>query len=260
MEREHQHHSDLIIPKLIIEFVGTFFLAFSIAMTNGDGGFQPLAVGFTLLAVIFMGGHISGAHYNPAVSLAVFIRQICPLKELLSFVPTQILATLAASAIVNGVTGQTVGPSPGKGYSTGDAFLMEFLWTFILITTVLNVATTKAQEDNSYFGLAVAGIIIGGAFCSGAVSGAMFNPALGTGFAIVDQLAGGDSLQYLWIYWIAPLLGSLVASLTFRVTNVREYKGAGLFASFTKNVDPALAQQQTPLLKSTYSVNSNVEV
>jgi len=238
LEREQQPIDDSLLPKIATEFIGTFFLVFSIGMCQGETA--PLGVGFTLIALIFMGGHISGAHYNPCVSLAVYLRQGSKIKDLLIFSVVQILSALAAAGMVNAITGTHPAMRPGPTYHDGNAFAVEVLWTFILISVGLNVATTKSQEDNSYFGLAIGAVIVGGIIAVGPISGACFNPALGTGLAIVDSANGGDGLDYLWLYWIGPIVGTLLASIAFRITNAREFNVSLISTSSSDNLKPLL--------------------
>jgi len=251
LEREQQIIDHHLLPKIITEFVGTFFLVFSIAICQSP--YIALGVGFSLIATLFMGGHLSGAHYNPCVSVAVWLRQLMTPKELLIYIVTQLIAGIIAGATAYGIQGTHAAMKPGPTYSDGSAFAVELIWTFLLISTALNVATTKSQEDNSYFGLAVAAVIVGGIICVGDVSGACFNPAIGTGLAITDGAVGGDSLQYLWIYWIAPMCGSVLAALVFRVMNAREFKTPLVIG--TKQTS---SSANKPLLRSS-SINDGSE-
>jgi len=173
--------------------------------------------------MVFMGGHVSGAHYNPAVTLGVFLRGKIPLKKALFYVFTQVLAAITASACGYWLTGVHPAPGPAPSFTSGHAFVVEVLYTLILVLVVLNVATTESQEDNSFFGLAIGFIVCVGAFSVGGISGAVFNPAVGTGLLLVHAFAGG-SFQDIWIFWLAPLLGAVGAALVFRITNPREFR------------------------------------
>jgi len=255
---EQQLHDSHIIPKLCTEFIGTFFLVFSAATCSGP--LAPLGIGFTLMVMIFMGGHVSGGHYNPAVSLAVFIRKKITKGELIYYVLVQFIASLISAGIAFGVTNIHGAPQPGPGYTEGHAFAVEFLWTFALVSVVLNVATTKAQEDNSFFGLAIGSTVFVGAMSVGAMSGGCFNPAVFFGLAVVDNANGGDSLKYIWIYWCAEPLGSVAACLVFRVMNAREYKGPlgnrnppALSAS-TDSFSPLIPPSSSNAIKTPYVV------
>ncbi len=162
-----------------VEFIGTFFLVLTIGCTGlaaAPGVIAPLAIGSVLMAMIYAGGHISGAHYNPAVTLGVFLRGRCPASDLLPYWGAQLLGAACAALIVGlALRGAPVTPllAPKLG-----AFLAEFLFTFALVYVVLNVATADATEGNSYFGLAIGFTVLAGAFAVGQVSGAAFNPAV----------------------------------------------------------------------------------
>jgi len=222
LEREQQQADAHLLPKLATEFIGVFFLVFTIGISKAV--LAPLAIGFILMCLIFMGGHISGAHYNPAVSVGVFLRKNLKFKELIYYCSAQVIGGIIGAAVAYGVTDTHDSPAPAAGYTIGHAFTVEMLWTFILVSVVLNVATTKAQEDNSFFGLAIGGVVLAGAIAVGPISGACFNPAVATGLSIIDGANGGNGLEYLWIYWIAPLVGSIGAAVAFRFMNAREFR------------------------------------
>jgi len=99
---------------------------------------------------------------------------------------------------------------------------------------MLNCATTKSQNANSFFGLAIGFTVLAGAYSVGNISGAAFNPAVGTGPAIVDVIFNYEkttTYKYLWIYWLAPLSGATFASAIFRITNTKEYISGTAIAS-----------------------------
>ncbi|KAL6058295.1 Porin [Balamuthia mandrillaris] len=212
----------------IIEFIGTFFLVFSIAMNVTTGNvFAPFGIGLTLVILVFFGGHISGAHYNPAVTFAVRLsgRGAISNRDTAIYFVAQVLGGFFAALLVWGLLKHTFHPAPGHSFDWYHACTVEFLWTFVLASVVLNVATTTSQENNSFFGLAIGSTVLAGAITLGGVSGAVFNPAVGLGTTIVDaiHLNDGDALKYIWIYLIFPMLGGGMAAVVFRITNVREY-------------------------------------
>jgi len=233
-------------PPLIVEFIGTFMLVFTVSLNvafdiahPNVSTWDPLAIGAILMVMIFMGGHISGAHYNPAVSLAVYLRGKIPLGKMLWYWLCQVLGGLTAALIGWAVTAQHPAPGPGATYGSGAAFVVELVYTAALALVVLNVATTKSQEDNSFFGLAIGFTVTAGAYSVGPISSAVFNPAVGTGLLLVHGFAGG-SMSNIWIYWLAPLLGGALAALIFRITNVREFQpGKGLGAPHGGSSDMA---------------------
>ena len=204
------------------EFVGTFFLVLTIGLTALAGApLAPLAIGAALMVMVYMGGHVSGGHYNPAVSLAVLLRGKLAPREFVPYVVAQVAGSLAASAAVSWILGATFGPSPGQGTSTAGALLVEILYTFALCLVVLNVATSSKTQGNSYYGLAIGFTITVGALAGGPVSGGAFNPAVGIGPLVWGALIGGGSLAHLWLYVVGPLLGGGLAAALFRVQEGR---------------------------------------
>ena len=151
-------------------------------LAAAPGVIAPLAIGSVLMAMIYAGGHISGAHYNPAVTLGVFLRGRCPVSDVLPYWGAQLLGAAAAALIVGfALRGAPVSPFQAPVFG---AFLAEFLFTFALVYVVLNVATADATDGNSYFGLAIGFTVLAGAFAVGQVSGAAFNPAVAIGASI----------------------------------------------------------------------------
>ena len=199
-----------------VEFIGTFFLVLTIGCTGmaaAPGVIAPLAIGSVLMVMIYAGGHISGAHYNPAVTLGVHLRGRCPASDMLPYWGAQLLGAVVAAWIVGfALKGAPVSPfiAPVLG-----AVLAEFLFTFALVYVVLNVATAEATEGNSYFGLAIGFTVLAGAFAVGQVSGAAFNPAVAIGAAMRGMLLWSS----MWFYIIAELLGGAAAAFAFKALN-----------------------------------------
>lgn len=204
--------------KLLTEFIGTFFLVFTIGLTVTAGSqFAPLAIGTALMVMVYMGGHISGGHYNPAVSLAAVIRGALPASEYLGYAVSQVVGATAAAFAVNVITGQTFAPAPGASVGTLSALLVEILFTFALALVVLNVATSKKTTGNSYYGLAIGMTVMVGAFAGGGISGGAFNPAVGIGPTIINATMGGGSWSALWLYLVGPLVGGALAAIVFKI-------------------------------------------
>lgn len=199
------------MKKYVVEFIGTFFLMFAIitAVANA-GAFAPLAIGAALMVMIYAGGPISGAHYNPAVTLAVWIRGKCETKD----VPGYVLAQLSASAIAAIVATSILGIPMGSGMDVElvPALTAEFLGAFALCFVILNVATADRSAGNSYFGLAIGFTVTAMAFTLGGISGGAFNPAVAFG----GSLAGLLSWSNLWIYLVANLAAGAVAAFAFK--------------------------------------------
>jgi aquaporin Z len=195
--------------KLAVELIGTFFLVLTIGLAVANAGdLAPLAIGAALMVMVFAGGHVSGAHYNPAVSLAVFLRGKMDADELLPYWAAQGAgAILAALAVI--VLGFDA--DEAADVDAGKALLAEFLFTFALAWVVLNVATARGTEDNSFYGLAIGFTVMTGAFAVGSVSGGVFNPAVAVG-VMVDGLL---DIKDIWIYLIANFAGGAAAAYAF---------------------------------------------
>lgn len=203
----------------IIEFIGTFFLVLVIALT-GD----PLAIGIILTAMVYMGGPISGAHYNPAVTLAVLVRKKINLSNALAYMLSQIIGATMAAFMYFVIKKETFAPAPDDSLNVIYPLLVEIVFTFALASVVLNVATSKKTAGNSYFGIAIGFTILASAFAGGAISGGAFNPAVGVGPAIIEVINGKeDSLTHLWIYLVGPFGGGLLGAIVYKLTNQDEF-------------------------------------
>jgi len=214
-----------------IEFLGTFFLTLTVAINSSVSGRDPshplaaFAIGGVLMSMVFMGGHISGGHYNPCVTLGVRIagRGKISNTDTAIYIVVQLLGGLAAAAVGYGLTGSGFAPAPIDSPHSLRALGVEFLFAFALVSAVLNVATTRSQSGNSFFGLAIGFIVLAGVITVGDMSGAVFNPAVATGAIIVKSIAQAGTFKYIWIYWVAPLCASFGAAAFFRLTNTYEY-------------------------------------
>lgn len=207
------------MKKYLTEFIGTFFLVLTIGLTVLSGTpLAPLAIGSSLMIMVYMGGHVSGGHYNPAVSLAVTLRGKLETKEFVPYLVAQLLGAIVASLAVFVMLGKTFAPSPPAGAAGPvPALLAEILYTFALCLVVLNTATAKATSGNSFYGLAIGFTIVVAAFAGGPVSGGAFNPAVGTGPIVVSAFLGGGSLSHLWLYVVGPFLGGALAAFVFGI-------------------------------------------
>jgi aquaporin Z len=202
--------------KYIAEFIGTFFLIFTIGCTGigaGAGVIAPLAIGAALMVMVYAGGHISGAHYNPAVTLAVLIRGKLNAGDAVPYILAQLSAAAVAAIAVKFLrAGVDVSAMVPK---TGPALLAEFLFTFALVYVVLNAATAEGTSGNSFYGLAIGMTVMAGAFTVGDISGGVFNPAVAVGISIL----GLSSWSHLWIYLVANFSAALVAAIVFNMIN-----------------------------------------
>lgn len=204
----------------LTEFVGTFFLVLVIGLTvTSASPFAPLAIGATLMVMVYMGGHISGAHYNPAITLAVWIRGKLATRDVAPYVIAQLLGATLAAYTSYVLTARTFAPRPGQTASIGQAMLVELLFTFALAIVVLNVATSRKTEGNSYFGAAIGLTVLAGAFAGGGISGGAFNPAVGIGPALVEATLGTGTLGNVWLYIVGPCVGAALAALLFKAQN-----------------------------------------
>lgn len=200
--------------KYAYEFIGTFFLVFTVGMVVLEPaaalGFAPLAIGTVLAVMIFAGGHVSGGHYNPAVSLAVFIRGKIALNDMLIYWVVQLVGGAVAAFAVLYLKGSP--PVTAIAIDVVKVFLAEFIFTFALCFVVLNVATAKGTEGNSFYGWAIGFTVLAGAYAVGTVSGGAFNPAVAFGAALM----GLFSWSTIWVYLIAQVAGAAVAALVFK--------------------------------------------
>jgi aquaporin Z len=201
----------------VTEFIGTFFLVFTIGLTVlGGSPLAPLAIGSSLMIMVYMGGHVSGAHYNPAVTAAVFLRgKMASSAELIMYWVFQILGAIVAALAVKWITGQTFAPAPAEGATAFGALLVEFLYTFALALVVLNSAASAKTHGNSFYGLAIGFTIMVAAFAGGPISGGAFNPAVGIGPTAVNAVFGAGDWKSLWLYLVGPLLGGCAAAWVF---------------------------------------------
>jgi aquaporin Z len=200
------------MQKYLAEFIGTFFLVLTVGCTGiavGPGVIPPLAIGSVLMVMIYAGGHISGAHYNPAVTLGVWLRGACRAAALVPYMAGQTVAALAAAAAV--IYLKIGAPVHAFRAATGPGFISEFLFTFALVYVVLQTATTKSTSGNSYFGLAIGFTVLAGAFAVGDISGAAFNPAVAIGACAMGMLPW----SMLWLYLAAEFAGGALAAAVF---------------------------------------------
>jgi len=206
---------------LVTEFIGTFFLVFTVCLTvTGEVPMAPLAIGCSLMVMVYMGGHISGAHYNPAVSLALLLRGKMPGKDFIPYVVAQVLGAIVAAYLSSVIFGRTIPIAPSANASVVAALLVEILFTFALALVVLNVATHPDVKGNSFYGLAIGFTIVVAAFAGGSISGGAFNPAVGTGITVVHALLGGGSFASWWLYLVGPFVGGALAAVVYKIQEV----------------------------------------
>jgi aquaporin Z len=202
--------------KYVAELIGTFFLVLTIGCTvigQGAGPLAPLAIGSALMVMIFAGGHISGGHFNPAVTLGVWLRGKCEAKDVAPYMIFQTMGAVLAALVVDFLKeGTAIAPLQP---ATVPALLAEFLFTFALVYVVLNVATSKGTSGNSFYGLAIGFTVLVGAFSVGNISGGAFNPAVAAGLSVMGLSAWSN----IWIYLLADFAGAAVAAGAFKALN-----------------------------------------
>jgi len=211
-----------------MEFIGTFYLTLVVALTAASPQ-QPLAVGCALVALIYSGGHISGGHLNPTVSLAIFLRQKATLLDTLLYMLVQFLGGVLGSFaawMASPANANFLGPGIGSGVQTAQAFFLEMLFGFYLSSCVLNVATVKAKANNHFYGMAIGFTVLGACYSGARISGAALNQAVSVGRLFMKAVIENDGtvLSEIWIYLIAGWIGSFIAAIVFLLTNWDEFK------------------------------------
>lgn len=212
------------LNKYLAEFIGTFFLVLTVGCTviaGGAGVIAPLAIASILMVMIYAGAHISGAHYNPAVSLGIWLRGRMATIDLFHYILYQVLGAGLAAFVVNYLKRDSQ-LSPLILHPE-HALLAEFLYTFALVYVVLNVATSRSTAGNSFYGLAIGFTVLAGAFAVGSISGAAFNPAVALGVALMHLVSWSD----FWIYPVANLLGAVAAAYAFSLLSLEDKERPG---------------------------------
>lgn len=202
----------------LMEFIGTLFLVLAVTLSG-----NPIAIGVMLMVMVYMGGHVSGGHYNPAVTLAVWIRGKIEAKDALAYWVSQLLGGIVAGLLCYILIGKVVSPAPGAGVEAWKAILVEILFTFALASVVLNVATTEKLKGNHIYGLAIGFTLMTGAFSGGPISGGAYNPAVALGTELVDALIGGSAINNILTYLVGPFAGGALAAYVFRYLNYEEF-------------------------------------
>ncbi len=217
----HAHQPTPNMNKYLTEFIGTFFLVFTIGCNVlGGNSVAPLAIGAVLMVMVYAGGHISGAHYNPAVTLAVTLRGKCTPSDAVPYVIGQLLGAACATVAV-----RLLFSHKAEVFATMDlsgkiapVFLAELLCTFALAWVVLNVATSKDTAGNSNYGLAIGFTVAACAFSVGSISGGAFNPAVALGAAMLGILKFAD----IWVHIAANLAGGALAAVAFKALSTAD--------------------------------------
>ncbi len=207
--------------KLLTELVGTFVFFTVIALSGNAGALAPLAIGAALMAMVYMGGHVSGAHYNPAVSFGLFLRGVIPASTMGAYWSAQLVAGILAFAFGYLISGHAPGIHPGGSVYWYSALAAEVVFTLALVLVVLNVAATKQTAGNSFYGLAIGVTVMAGAYVVGPISGGAFNPAVGVGATVGSAVFAHGGWSDLWLYIAGPLVGAAVAAVIHRTQTLR---------------------------------------
>lgn len=206
------------MAKVLTELIGTFFLVLVIALCAVNP-LAPVAIGCALTGLVYMGGHVSMAHYNPAVTLGFYVRGVTPLAEIAPYIGAQLFGAVGATLIAQQITGgELLRVAPSPAHTMLASVLVEGLFTFLLMLVILNVAVSAGTAGNSHYGLAIGLTVTGIAFAGGAISGGAYNPAVGCGPNLVRAFAGDPmALGRIGLYALAPISGAVAAALVFEV-------------------------------------------
>ena len=202
--------------KLTTEFIGTFFLSLTIctaAVYGSAGDYAPFGIASTLMVMIYAGGHISGAHYNPAVTVSIYLRGACDKDEVLPYIASQVVAAVSAAIVVENLI-MPASESPVSFELGTDALVAELLFTFALAYVILNVATTESTSGNGYYGAAIALVVLAGAITVGSISLASFNPAVTSALIVSGKLTIADS----WMHFVPQFVGAVLATYVYKST------------------------------------------
>ncbi|WP_082977374.1 MIP/aquaporin family protein [Mycobacterium sp. 852002-50816_SCH5313054-b] len=206
--------------KYAVEAIGTFFLVFTVGTAVGSrSSLAPMAIGAALMVMIYAGGHLSGGHYNPAVTLAVLARRRIGLRDAVAYWMVQfgagVLAAVVVRTVIDPAQFAAIATVTLSGRTLLAAFVVELLFTFALCYVVLNVATSKDHPDNSFYGLAIGFTVVAGAVAVGGISGGAFNPAVTIGAAVMHMFAWPT----LWVYLVAQVIAGAAAGVAFLALN-----------------------------------------
>ena len=205
------------MKKYLVEFIGTFFFVLVIvcSVIGGAGDMAPLAIGSALMVMIYAGGHISGGHFNPAVTLAVFLRGKCPAADVPMYMIAQIAGGAVAALLATTVLGYQVAAAPTGMADVTAGMVAEFLGAFAICWVVLHTATAKGTAGNSNYGLAIGFTVTAMAYALGGISGGAFNPAVAVGISVAELASWSN----IWVFLVGNLLAGAAAAFLFKFVN-----------------------------------------
>lgn len=198
------------MKKLLVEFTGTFFLVLVVALSG-----NPVAIGLILAAMVYMGGYISGAHYNPAVTLGLWVSKKISGNDALRYMASQLSGGIAASAVYAYLKKDLFLPAPGPDTTWFTAFVVEVLFTFALVSVVHHVAATEKTKGNDYYGLAIGMTVLAAATAGGPISGGAFNPAVGVSPLLFDLSGISSHIGNILLYALGPMTGGALAGRVY---------------------------------------------
>lgn len=202
--------------KYIAEFVGTFLLVFTVGcnVLSGSGVWAGTSIGCVLMVAIYALADVSGANFNPAVSIALGFAKEKEWKEVGIYCAVQIAAGILAALTYATMFMKVFNLAPAPGFGWWEAMFAEVLYTCMLCFTVLNVACAQKNHGNTYFGLAIGFVVIAGAYGAGAISGGCFNPAVALG---IDVSSAGLGFGWGIAYTVYEVIGAGLAAALFKI-------------------------------------------
>jgi len=224
------------MARCVSEFVGTYLLVFTVGcnVISGSPVWAGTSIGCVLMVAIYALGGVSGANFNPAVSVALGLSDKLPWKDVGIYCAVQIVAGIVAALSYGALFMKVFNLAPSPGFGWWEAGLAEFFYTFMLCFVVLNVAASKKHAGkNQFYGLAIGGVIWAGAYGAGAISGGCFNPAVALG---IDVSSAGLGFGWGFAYTGYELLGAAAAAGLFRVVRPEDFGGSDDYSLTTRLV------------------------
>jgi aquaporin Z len=202
---------ETMMKNCVSEFIGTYLLVLTVGcnVLGGSGTWAALSIASVLMVSIYSLGSVSGANFNPAVSLALYLNKSLDATKMAAYMVSQVLGGIAASLTYLAVHGKAFNLQPGAGFTWMGAGAAEILYTFMLCFVVLRAAVSPMNPaNNEYFGLAIGFVIVAGGYAAGWISGGAFNPAVAIG---IDLASAGEGMYYCGLYTIFEFIGAALA-------------------------------------------------
>lgn len=224
----------ILSPVYVSEVVGTFFLVLTVCLNVFNDAsdetlkrtLRPLSIGMILMVMIFATGDVSGGHYNPAVTVSIHLThpQTVSFNKAVRYIIAQTIGGITAALLGGWIMGNTETLSPGENRTAFDAMSAEVFFAMALCFVVLNVATTKQDAKNSYFGIAIGFTVAAAAYAIGPVSGCALNPAVSFSVMMAHFINTGTGLSYIVVYLGTPMIGAFLASSLFKIIRRAEFE------------------------------------